>query len=185
MTETTTDTPRRSRWPMILYWLAAISLTFVGAGWYTQSALLNSDVEGLMDDGSDAALAAIEVHHADGSAQPLADFRGRYLLLDFWASWCPYCRISMPAFEALQKKYPDTLTVLAVNTQESFNDGQAWMKQQDLDLTLVRSEALVDKLAIRMLPSSVLLDPQGKRIWATVGFVPLITPALLEKELQP
>ena len=184
MTETTAEPEKSSRWRTLLYWVFAITGTVLGAGWYTQSGSLNSEVEGLLDNGSSEVLATIQVHHADGRSQPLADFQGRYLLLDFWASWCPYCRISMPAFEKLQHKYPDKLAVLAVNTLESINDGQAYMQKQGLKLPLVRSPELVEWLDVQVLPTTVLLDPKGKRVWAAVGFVPLITPALLEKEIK-
>jgi len=185
MNETTTEPRARSRWPMVAYWVLAIGATVLGAGWYTQSGLLNTAVKGVMDSSSDTNLAGIELEHPDGSRQPLSDFQGRYVLLDFWASWCPYCRLSMPAYSALQKKHPDRLIVLAVNTQEPLSEGQAWMQQQDLDLTLVRSPQLVTALDIGVLPTSILLDPKGKRLWATVGFVPVITPTLLERELKP
>jgi len=182
----TPEPPRRkrSRWLMALYWVCAIAGTVIGAGWYTQSSLINSDVDALLVSGTDRDLSAIEVHYPDGSSKTLAEFHGRYLLIDFWASWCPYCRISMPTYEALQHKYPDKLTLLAINTGESLADAQAWLKDQGLKLPLLRSPALEARLDVKVLPTTVLLDPKGKRVWATVGYVPVVTPALLEREIK-
>lgn len=175
----------RSRWLMALYWVCAITGTVAVAGWYSQSGLVNSDVDELLVSGGDKDLSAIKVQYPDGSSKTLAAFHGRYLLIDFWASWCPYCRISMPTYEALQHKYPDKLTLLAINSGESVADAQAWLKGQGLELPLLRSPALEARLDVKVLPTTVLLDPKGKRIWATVGYVPVVTPALLEKEIKP
>jgi len=175
----------RSRWPMVAYWVLAISATVLGTGWYIQSARFNDDVGLVLDGGTDSELAAITVSFDDGSSRTLGDFQGRYLLLDFWASWCPYCRLSMPAFEALQDKYPERLRVLAINTRESAADARAYLKKEQLKLELVQSPALVQQLQVQVLPTTVLLDPKGKRVWATVGFVPVVTPALLEKAIAP
>lgn len=174
----------RSRWSMVTYWVLAISATVLGTGWYIQSARFNDDVGTVLDGGSDGELAAIKVRFDDGSSNTLGDFQGRYLLLDFWASWCPYCRLSMPAFEALQEKYPSRLKVLAINTRESAADARAYLKEQQLMLQLAQSPALVQQLQVQVLPTTVLLDPRGKRVWASVGFVPVVTPALLEKAIS-
>lgn len=175
----------RFRWSSLTYWVLAIAATVLGAGWYTQSARFNEDVGTLMQDNSDSELAALQVDFDDGSRSTVGDFKGRYLLLDFWASWCPYCRLSMPAFEALQQKYPQRLKVLAINTLEPVADARAYLKEQQLTLPLVQSSALVQQLQVKVLPTAVLLDPDGKRVWAAVGFVPLVTPALLEKAIAP
>ena len=176
---------KRSRWPMVLYWVFAIAGTVLGMGWYTQSAQFNDDVGALLDSGTASTLAAAGIHFEDGSSATVADYQGRYLLLDFWASWCPYCRLSMPAFEALQQKYPKRLKVLAINSGESAADARAYLKQQQLSLQLAQSPALIELLQVQVLPTTVLLNPNGKRVWATVGYVPLVTPALLEKALAP
>ncbi|MGA2905548.1 MAG: TlpA disulfide reductase family protein [Candidatus Korobacteraceae bacterium] len=56
----------------------------------------------------------------DGSQVKLSDFRGKAVLLNFWATWCPPCKIEMPWFEDLQKQYAkDGLVVLGVAMDDS------------------------------------------------------------------
>ncbi len=54
----------------------------------------------------------------DGGRLRLADFAGKYLVLDFWATWCPPCRSEMPAMQALAEAYDDELVILGVNVGE-------------------------------------------------------------------
>jgi thiol-disulfide isomerase/thioredoxin len=180
-TETASKT--RSRWRWGLYWVLAITATVVGTGWYTQSSLLNNDVEQLLTAGDD--IGTVPIVARDGSVQSLSEYRGRYVLLDFWASWCPYCRYSLPAYEELQKKYPRRLAVLPINTLESLDDGAAFLKQKGIDLPALKAPQLVEQFKVKVLPTTVLLDPDGKRVWAVVGYVPLMTVALLEKKIKP
>lgn len=56
----------------------------------------------------------------DGSSVRLSDFRGKAVLLNFWATWCPPCKVEMPWFEDLQKQYgKDGLVVLGVAMDDS------------------------------------------------------------------
>jgi len=180
---TETVAKRRSRWNWVLYWVLAITATGVGMGWYTQSSLLNKDVEQLLTAADD--ISTVPIVGRDGSVQMLSEYRGRYVLLDFWASWCPYCRYSLPAYEELQKRYPKRLAVLPINALESLDDGAAFLKQKDIDLPVLQSPQLVEHFKVKVLPTTVLLDPDGKRVWAVVGYVPLVTVALLEKKIKP
>jgi len=178
-----TATKTRSRWSWVLYWVFAITATGVGMGWYTQSSWVNDDVEQLLSPGLEPGTLPIIAQ--DGSVRMLSEYKGRYVLLDFWASWCPYCRYSLPAYDELQKKYPQRLVVLPINTLEPLKDGAAFLKQKGFDLPALQSPQLVEQFKVKVLPTSVLLDPDGKRVWAVVGYVPLVTVALLEKKIKP
>jgi len=185
-TDSSTETPAkpRSAWKAnVLYWVFAISATVIGMGWYTQSSWINYDVEQLLS--ADLDLTSLPIIAEDGTVQTLADYKGRYVLLDFWASWCPYCRYSLPAYDELQKKYPKRLVVLPINTLEPLEEGAAFLKQKGIDLPALQSPQLAEQFKVKVLPTSVLVDPEGKRVWAVVGYVPLVTVALLEKKIKP
>ena len=181
MTEATPTKRWRWKWP--IYWLLAIAGTFVGSGWYGQSSTLNTDVRDLLLT-AERNPSDLLVFGGNGYEHRISDFRGRYVLLDFWASWCPYCRLSMPAYEALQKRYPERLEVLAINTLEPIEDARAFLEQEGIELRLLRSPQLVERFKVQVLPTTVLLDPNGRRVWATVGYVPLVTTHLLEEHLR-
>ena len=55
----------------------------------------------------------------DGREISLEEYKGKIILLDFWATWCSPCRMTMPVIEKLSREYSDDMTVLAVNLRES------------------------------------------------------------------
>jgi peroxiredoxin len=103
-----------------------------------------------------------------GDTLRLSQFTGRgYLLLDFWASWCPPCRRENPALAALYGKYHSQgFDIFAVSLDEKRD---AWLQaiaQDDLTWTHVSDLAFWDSspahlYGVRAIPSNVLIDPQG------------------------
>jgi peroxiredoxin len=103
----------------------------------------------------------------DGNPISLDSFRGQYLMIDFWASWCTPCRIENPNIVAAYEKYHDKgFEVLGVSLDR---DKSAWLKgiaddnltwPQVSDLQFWNNE--VSRLySISSIPSSLLLDPNG------------------------
>jgi thiol-disulfide isomerase/thioredoxin len=60
-----------------------------------------------------------QLSDVDGKPVKLSDFKGKVIILDFWATWCPPCRAEIPGFVLLQKKYADKgFTVIGVSLDE-------------------------------------------------------------------
>ena len=104
----------------------------------------------------------------NGNPVSLSSFRGKYVLVDFWAAWCPDCRKENPNIVAAWNKYKDkNFAVLGVSLDRKKEqwlaaiekDGLAWTQVSDLKFW--NSEAAV-LYCIRWIPMSFLLDPDGK-----------------------
>ncbi|NIZ12485.1 TlpA disulfide reductase family protein [Phaeobacter sp. HF9A] len=107
---------------------------------------------------------------ADGAGQAqLSDYRGKYVLVNFWATWCPPCRKEMPMLSALQEEFGgDNFEVLTLATGR--NNPAAIQKFFDeIGVTnLPRHQdprgAVARDMAVLGLPITVLLDPEGHEI---------------------
>jgi len=102
----------------------------------------------------------------DGSRVGLADLKGKVVLIDFWATWCPPCRESVPEIRELRKKYgPDRLIVLSVSAD---NKMEVWKEYTDAhDMAWLQSwdrgnkPPIIGVFGVRSFPTYVVLDGEG------------------------
>jgi thiol-disulfide isomerase/thioredoxin len=115
---------------------------------------------------------AFKLGDLSGRQVSLDQFKGKAVLLDFWATWCGPCRITMPLLENLQKEYPDTLVLLAINLQESRAEVQDYVRQQKLHSTVLLDEqgAVGSAYGAEAIPMQVLIDKTGIVRTITTGF---------------
>ena len=100
----------------------------------------------------------------DGTGS-LADYRGKWVLVNFWASWCNPCRAESPDLQAYQDEHgSDTFTVLGINQEDLTHDAEAFIEEFDLTYPQLRDASgdLADPFGMSGLPESFLVDPNGK-----------------------
>jgi thiol-disulfide isomerase/thioredoxin len=115
----------------------------------------------------------IEVHTADGATVRLSDYKGKVVLIDFWASWCPPCKTSFPALDALYRAYQEKgLEVLAVNVDERPKDAATFLAAHPHRLTVLYDAKGVSPLAfgVKGMPSSFLIDRAGNIRFTHMGY---------------
>jgi len=119
----------------------------------------------------------------DGKTYTLAQSRGKWVLVHFWASWCGPCRREMPKIAGLiQDTAGQPLDIVLVNTAEdedtifSFLGGVAPALHSYMD----RDGLLTQKWAPRGLPTTFFIDPQGRRRYLALGGRPWDLPAYRE-----
>ena len=103
----------------------------------------------------------------DGKTVQLSDFRGKQVLLNFWATWCPPCRAEMPHMVKFYNDYKDkNVVILSVNmTQSERNESSvpAFIQEYKMTFPIVldRQGAVGDLYQVTAYPTSYLIDSQG------------------------
>jgi peroxiredoxin len=109
----------------------------------------------------------------DGNVRHLASFRGRVVLLSFWATWCPPCQTEMPLMEALYQGYKGHgFEVVGVASDvQGAEVVQPFMTQHHLSFTtLLDTTGQVTRLyGVTSLPTTYLLDREGRLVTVAVG----------------
>jgi cytochrome c biogenesis protein CcmG/thiol:disulfide interchange protein DsbE len=98
-----------------------------------------------------------------GGETSLADYRGEWVLVNFWASWCEPCRDEAPAIERYSRKHGDDLTVVGIAVKDNTEAATEFAREYDLTYDLLRDGAgdRMDAWGILALPESFLVDPEG------------------------
>jgi thiol-disulfide isomerase/thioredoxin len=119
-------------------------------------------------------LPDLQFMDAAGKRHTLGDFRGRLVLLNVWATWCPPCREEMPALDRLQQQLggPE-FTVLALSIDSGgLAEVEAFYAQSELETLGIYLDSegdASDQLRVFGLPSTLLIDRQGREIGRRVG----------------
>ena len=119
-----------------------------------------------------ADYADFDIKDAAGNVKKFSEFVGndKYLLADFWASWCGPCRRAMPHLADLNKKYgPKGLRVLSIGTWDKAADNEAAIKELGMDWeTVFDSESNgATAYGITGIPTMLLISPDGKIVART------------------
>ncbi|MDD5200400.1 MAG: TlpA disulfide reductase family protein [Terrimicrobiaceae bacterium] len=127
-----------------------------------------------------------ELKDVDGKTVKSSDFAGKVVILDFWATWCPPCKLEIPGFAELQKKYgKQGLVVVGVSLDEGGPEGvRSFMKQFAMNYPVLMGNAKIaqDFGGMEAIPTTFIIDRKGNIAGGHVGFTPKETFA---KEITP
>lgn len=117
----------------------------------------------------------------DGGEFRLHDSRGKYTVLNLWATWCAPCVGELPYFDRLAREYPQQVSVLAVHSDLVTDDVAAYLSNFDYRMPFAVDEsgkAVAAMGGSLLLPQTLVLDPRGVVIYNQVG--PVSYETLLE-----
>ena len=110
----------------------------------------------------------------DGEQVRLSDYRGKVVMLNFWASWCPPCRREMPSMQRLYERYASQgLMVIAINQWEDEDLVFEFVGRLDPDpvfpILLDRESRVAERYGVKGLPTTYLIDRAGKIRYRAMG----------------
>jgi thiol-disulfide isomerase/thioredoxin len=118
------------------------------------------------------ATPPLALQDLDGRPHALEDYRGKVVLINFWATWCEPCRAEMPSINKLRASLAgQPFVVLAVNLGENEQRIRRFMAQVPLEFTVLldRDNAAAKAWRTRVLPASFLVGPDGRVRYAVIG----------------
>ena len=119
----------------------------------------------------------------------LSELRGKVVLVNFWATWCPPCRKELPSMERLWRQLKDQgLVVLGVNVAEDDNAVFAFSNGLETPLTfpllLDEDGTVTQSWPVQGLPTTYLVDKQGRIAFGAIGGREFDSPAIVEQVRQ-
>jgi thiol-disulfide isomerase/thioredoxin len=120
------------------------------------------------------ATTAFTATALDGRSISSADWRGKVVLVNFWATWCPPCRAEIPDLIALQEKYRDHLVIVGISEDEGSVDGvKRFVAERKINYPIVMSTPELRKIfpQVMALPTTFVLDRDGNLTQKNVGML--------------
>lgn len=127
-----------------------------------------------------------EVLDKDSNTVRLSDFKGKPVVLNFWATWCYYCKQEMPDFDTAFKKYPDVQFMMVNATdgvQETMEIAKEYVKEQGFSFDVFYDTKLsaVRNYGVSGFPMTFFIDKDGNFVTYASGMISL---ELLEKGIS-
>jgi len=111
----------------------------------------------------------------EGKAIKLSDYRGKVVIVDFWATWCPPCRKGIPELIELQNEFKNNLVIIGISLdQNTESDVVPFIKKYGINDPVVfgTNQVMMDYGAINAIPTSFVINKDGKIVDKHVGLVP-------------
>ena len=160
--------------PILLAALLVASLTGVGA----------ADDQSLTPISGQPAAPDFDLKDPEGRPQRLADYRGKPVILNFWATWCPPCREEMPSMQrAYEKLAAEGIAVVAINVGEDAQTIAQFLEEEPVDVALPMDtdSKVAQRYHMKGLPTTYVIDPDGRLAYRAMGSREWDDPSLLEQ----
>ena len=165
-------------WYIALGLIAGIALVLLGVFLFTeQSAGAGAN--------TNAAAMDVQLENLNGSSVRLSDYRGKYVMVNLWATWCPPCRAELPDLIRFYEQHrADGLEFVAINTQDERTAAANYIRDNNMNFTVPfdpKGQVLY-AWTDGALPDTFLLDPKGQIVFKWTGQIP---PSVLNERVAP
>ena len=165
--------------PVLTFALLLLAVTLMAAcgSKSTQSSKSSENTEAAenteMEANGDMA-PDFELPNLQGSTTKLSSLRGKYVVLDFWGSWCIWCIRGIPHMKEAYSKYKDKMEILGVDCRDTEEKWKAAVEEHQLPWMQVRCpdaqlQSIASQYNIEGFPTKVIIDPNGKLVKTVVG----------------
>jgi DsbE subfamily thiol:disulfide oxidoreductase len=170
---------RRAKTQPIGLWLGLI----VGVALILLSVFLFTKQSAGVD--ANAAALSVPLENLNGAPVKLSDYRGKFVLVNLWATWCPPCRAELPDLIRFYEQHQaNGLEFVAINTQDERASALQYMRDHNMTFTVPFDPQgrVLYAWTDGALPDTFLLDRDGRIVFKWTG---QISPAILEERLAP
>jgi thiol-disulfide isomerase/thioredoxin len=146
-----------------------------GFAWALAAALLTPAAAwaagGTLNPWSGGATPPLALRDLAGKEHKLADYKGKVVVLNFWATWCDPCREEMPSMQRLQDKLAGKLVILAVDYGEGAPRIKDFLQKVPVKFTVLldRDTTAATAWKVKVLPTTLVIDPEQKVRLVAVG----------------
>ncbi|MEW8498959.1 MAG: TlpA disulfide reductase family protein, partial [Candidatus Thiodiazotropha taylori] len=123
------------------------------------------------------------LQNLDGDYKKLRDYRGKVVLVNFWASWCAPCRAELPSMNRAWNRLKSSgMAMLAINLGEDREAVSAFLRDYPIDFEVLMDERgrISQRWRIKALPTTLVLNKRGQIIYQVIGEREWDQPALIE-----
>ena len=115
-----------------------------------------------------------ELPDMQGNPLKLSSLRGKYVVLDFWGSWCFWCIRGIPHMKAYYAKYKEKIEILGIDCHDTEEKWKATVMEYDIPWLHVRCDDAVlpyiaQKYKVEGFPTKVIIDPEGRLVKTVAG----------------
>ena len=115
-----------------------------------------------------------ELPDLQGNPLKLSSLRGKYVVLDFWGSWCIWCIRGIPHMKAYYAKYKEKIEILGIDCHDTEEKWKATVMEYDIPWLHVRCDDAVlpyiaQKYKVEGFPTKVIIDPEGRLVKTVAG----------------
>jgi thiol-disulfide isomerase/thioredoxin len=114
-----------------------------------------------------------ELTSADGKTVSLKSLRGKFVILDFWATWCGPCKMAMPGMQKLHERFKDKpVVVYGMNCWERMPDPMSYVKSKNFTYPqLLKTDQVAAKYGVSGIPAIFVINPEGKIVHQIRGYI--------------